>query len=470
MSAPRERFKSAIAEYLPPVRDRRFWITQALVLAVFIGHEIVHANLGGISDALAAIPYAFPLLYAALVFALPGSVATMGLVLLLLLPYVISDALSGQLTDLVAHIVELSVLVVVVPVVGIVVGAERRARQAHEAAELHYRALFQASGVPAVVLADDGRILEANPAADALIPGSFEGRFLRDVLGEEAAAAVLTGDGASTIRVSAELELRPIVSRAQSGTGGLIQVLFQDVTEELAGRRQTRAWALAVLVAQEEERQRIAHELHDDAIQLVVALRRAVEHTVKAVPAAEAELAPATTIADQLLTGLRAVAVRLRPPDLDDLGLASSFERLVSEARQRGMVADLKFDETGRRPAPEVALALYRVGQEALTNTERHAHANRISLGLSFSSDQIKLTIEDDGIGFTAERSKEDESEGAHLGLVGMRERLGLVGGSLEVRSAPGAGTTIVAVAPLSLTGPGSVTTRNMSSRPAKRG
>jgi signal transduction histidine kinase len=448
------RVRQKAVDYLPPLRDPRFWVTQALVLAVFAVHVILHATtVSGspsafIPDAFIGVAYALPMLYAALAFGFRGAVATTVLVAVLLLPYVVQDAVGGgERVDFAGHLLTLVILVIVTPVVGYVVQGERSARRAHEAAERRYRELFEGSGVPAVVLDEAGRIQEANPAAGSLLEGTLEGRDLADVLGKQAADGLLGPDPPARLRVAQGLELRPVVSRAEnSGGHRLTQVLFQDVTEEASGHRRARAWALAVLAAQEEERRRIAHELHDEALQLVVELRRQVERAARSAPGAEDQLHDARDLADALIGELRTVAFRLRPPDLDDLGLVASLERLATEAGRHGTAVELHADNDATPLPPAAALAFYRVAQEALTNAEHHGHASHVTLHLSLKPDAISLQIQDDGIGFDVKRADSQADQG-HLGLVGMRERMQIIGGTLQIRSATGQGTTITATA-----------------------
>jgi signal transduction histidine kinase len=435
--------------YLPPLRDPRFWVTQGLVLSVFAAHVILHVTaVSSFPDALVGVAYALPMLYAALEFGFRGSVATTVLVVVMLLPYVVDDAGSGSsAVDFAGHLLTLVILAVVAPVVGSVVEGERSARRAHEAAEFRYRVLFEGSGVPAIVLDEAGRIQEANPAAASLLPGLLEGRTLAEVLGKPAADGVLGADSTAPLRVGQGLELRPVVSCAESGDGRLLtQVLFQDVTEEASGYRRARAWGLAVLGAQEEERRRIAHELHDEAIQLVVELRRQVERAARSAPDAVAQLHDARELADALIGELRTVAFRLRPPDLDDLGLVASLERLAAEASRHGTAVELRADSATTPLAPDAALAFYRVAQEALTNAEHHGHASHVTLCLSLEPGAISLRITDDGIGFDVQRA-ESETDQVHLGLLGMRERMQLVGGTLQIQSTAGRGTTVTATA-----------------------
>lgn len=437
-----------LAAALPPVRDVRFWLTQALVVAVFGAHVAAHVTVGGTVEVLVPAAYAFPVLYAALEFGRRGSIATTALVVLLTLPYVIDDALTGSTSDFAGHLTELIVLIVVAPVVGAVVEQERAARRAHEAAEVRYRALFEAGGVPALVLDEDGTIQEANPAARTVLRDRLEGRRLGDVLGEDAAAAVLRGSVPETLELPEGLELSLVVSPVERLEGPpLLQVLFRDVTEEAAGARRTRTFALAVLVAQEDERRRIAQELHDEALQLVVELRRRIDRAARRQAGDTAELASARSLADEVIDELRTVALRLRPAELDDLGLTASLERLVDDARHRGLAASLAVDPVSPAPSPAAALALYRVAQEALTNAEHHARPTAVTVRLAAGDEDFQLEVRDDGVGFDPARLVDAGRDG-HLGLLGMRERLELVGGALRVDSAPGQGTTVVARVP----------------------
>jgi PAS domain S-box-containing protein len=436
--------------YLPPLRDPRFWVTQALLVAVFAAHVVLHATtiVSGYPDAFIGVAYALPMLYASLAFGFRGSVATTVLAAALLLPWVVDDAVSGGArVDFAGHLLTLAILVVVAPVVGHVVEGERSARRAHEAAEHRYRLLFEGSGVPAVVLDEAGRIQEANPAADSLLEGTLQGRALAEVLGKQAADGLLGPDPPTRLHAAHGHELRPVVSPAENGgERRLTQVLFQDVTEEASGHRRARAWALAVLAAQEEERRRIAHELHDEALQLVVELRRQVERAARSAPGAQQQLHDARDLADALIGELRTVAFRLRPPDLDDLGLVASLERLAAEASRRGTTVELHVVKDATPLPPAAALAFYRVAQEALTNAERHGHASHVTLRLSLEPGVTSLRIEDDGVGFDVQQA-DSETDQVHLGLVGMRERMQIIGGALQIRSAAGHGTTIIATA-----------------------
>lgn len=218
-------------------------------------------------------------------------------------------------------------------------------------------------------------------------------------------------------------------------------------------RHRLRAYAQLVVRAQEDERRRIARELHDEAAQNLVAIRRNLDALVTSLdthPAA-AELVRTQDLAGKTLAGLRRFSRDLRPPTLDDLGLASALEALVSDVRRRtGLAIELTVTGSSRRLPSETELALYRIGQGALHNVERHAHASRVSIDVTYDLPCVRLVVCDDGGGFELPDNLEDLTRGGKLGLVGMSERAELVGGRLEIHSAPGAGTRVCVETPAS--------------------
>ena len=201
----------------------------------------------------------------------------------------------------------------------------------------------------------------------------------------------------------------------------------------------------ALTAGQEEERHRLARELHDDTIQSLIALNQRIQLAqTQATGETAAQLAEMGVMATDTIADLRRLTRDLRPSYLDDLGLVPALELL---ARDQSAALDLPvtFETTGepRRPDHGTELAFYRIAQEALRNVGRHARANRAVIALNFTPREIMLTIRDDGIGFdTAERAAE-RALGGHFGLLGARERAESVGARLEVESAPGKGTTL---------------------------
>jgi signal transduction histidine kinase len=200
-----------------------------------------------------------------------------------------------------------------------------------------------------------------------------------------------------------------------------------------------------VVAAQELERKRLARELHDETGQALTSILlglRTVEETEsdddrKTAISALREMAVAT------LRDVRRLAVELRPKALDDFGLVPAIERLAEAFQeQTGIQVDFE-SRLGDRLPSELETSLYRIVQEGLTNVVKHARARHVSVLLTRKDSSVAVVIEDDGRGFSP------ESAGAEgLGLIGMRERLALVDGTLAVESAPGSGTTLVAEVP----------------------
>lgn len=215
-----------------------------------------------------------------------------------------------------------------------------------------------------------------------------------------------------------------------------------DLSERVA-----RDTVRRVVEAQELERRRLARELHDETGQALTSILlglksiRAAE-TDEAAASAEAEL---REIVVQALQDVRGLAVELRPAALDDFGLSAALDRLAETFQERsGIRTAVETRIPGERLHPDAETVLYRLVQEALTNVVKHAGAQNVSIVLNRRDGGVTAVVEDDGRGFEPAQVR----DGA-LGLVGMRERLALLDGTLTVESAPGEGTTLVAHLPL---------------------
>jgi signal transduction histidine kinase len=206
-----------------------------------------------------------------------------------------------------------------------------------------------------------------------------------------------------------------------------------------------------VLSAQEDERRRIAADLHDGLGQnLTTMLLRLSVLEGSAVPdAARANVAALREIASTSLTELRELVRATRPPALDDLGLAAAVERQLADVAAATGIAT-RFsgpDGEGCRYAPEVETAVYRVVQEAVTNAVRHAAAGRIEVDLATTDEVLTATVRDDGRGFDVRAALQPARQ--PFGLLGMRERGAVFGGSVDVTSEPGRGTVVEVRIPL---------------------
>jgi len=203
-----------------------------------------------------------------------------------------------------------------------------------------------------------------------------------------------------------------------------------------------------VVTAQELERRRLARELHDETGQALTSILlglRGLEDVHDEV-ALKATVAEVRDLVRSTLQDVRRLAIELRPKALDDFGLVAALERLTENfAEQTGMSIEFVPNVPGdERFPPEVETALYRLVQESLTNVVKHAHAKSVSILLTQKPGSVSVVVEDDGVGFEPGRATGDG-----IGLLGMRERVGLFGGRLILESRPGAGTTVVAEVPL---------------------
>jgi PAS domain S-box-containing protein len=222
--------------------------------------------------------------------------------------------------------------------------------------------------------------------------------------------------------------------------------ILRDMTERVAAEKAIRDKEMLkmLVAAQEDERKRIARDLHDELGQQLTALRLKLEALKKMCDDDElcGKIDETQLIAKRIDSGVDFLAWELRPAALDDLGLFAALEKYIREwSHHSGVTAELLASGLKRaRFAPDVETNLYRIVQEALNNTHKHANAKSVEVMLEKRGDLIVLIIEDDGKGFDV---KKKANLSKRLGLIGMRERATLIGGTMEIESAPGQGTTI---------------------------
>jgi two-component system, NarL family, sensor histidine kinase UhpB len=200
-----------------------------------------------------------------------------------------------------------------------------------------------------------------------------------------------------------------------------------------------------VLRAQEEERRRLARDLHDEVNQALTAiLLRLQALSAEAPPELDDEIAELKTLVNQAMEELLRLARQLRPASLDDLGLIAAIEgQLARFSEQSGIQAVLHHEGAPEALTEDQQTVIYRVVQEALSNTAQHSDATFVDFDLRvFPSHGVELRVRDNGKGFDA-RSSSHHLDGGHIGLSGMAERARLVGGELTVTSAPGSGTRV---------------------------
>ncbi len=444
----------------PPIATPAFWAVQASVVALTIIHLILDHTSIVDSPALASVPVAalfVPVIYAALRFGLHGSAATALWASVLWIPDLVTPHHRGDpASDLVSLILVDTVAVIVgqrIEREGMARSLAAEAQARRRATEARYRHLVAATRAPILLFDAAGHVLDANPAAWPVFGSAVLEGTVQSLLGLSAAAlASAPSSGRVELTVDGKpAEFRYLSSVSTGGEDAQFQVLLQDVTAERRAWRDVQAYAAALLGAQEEERARLARELHDDPLQSLVHVARRLElvavHEGVAPDMAERLAAAHAELLDTARR-LRDLAQGLRPPALDRLGLAAALQGLVAE-EEDGVDTALRLDFTKvgveQRLVPECELGLYRIAQEALHNALEHASPTRVEVSLSFEESLVLLTVENDGTGFDPTVS----SDHAHLGVQGMRERAGLLGGTLVIDSSPDGHTRVTATVPL---------------------
>jgi len=341
----------------------------------------------------------------------------------------------------------------------VVTGAGDEHVIALQGADLPYRILLDQMYAGAVTLTLDGIIVYCNTRfADifrtplARVIGSALDRFvppteqptleaLLERASGERIGGELAGRAGDGTPVPISVTFAPLRLDGDADVKGVIGVVV-DATERKQQEDLRTRLIEQVMTAQEEERRRIARELHDETGQSLTALLVGLRTIEGARTIADAvKLAQQLRgMAAQTLQDVGRLSHGLHPRILDDLGLAAAATRHAQEfARLYGIGVDVRIEGfDAEPPLPLVQNAIYRVLQEALTNVARHAGARRVRVRLVRHETMVELRVQDDGTGF-------DSGDGGRLGLRGMRERAALLGGSVEVESQPGAGTSITA-------------------------
>ena len=332
---------------------------------------------------------------------------------------------------------------------------------------LRYQESFDFALDPCLVTEHQGVILEANHAAATLLCSRKEflvgkplglfvveghrNRFYQALLRLMKAA----GSDEFESRLGRQGKPRDVAMKVttidgEAGEASMLRWLLQDITESRQAIAARADLLRRLVTAQEDERRRVARELHDSVGQLMSALALAVASVRHGEPLTSQTLSRLDVVqrvTDELGRTMHDLAVRLRPTALDDFGLKVALQSLINEWSQRTGV-DVHFQSLGLdviRFTSEVETALYRVIQEALTNITKHAAARLVSVVVERHSGNAIVVVEDDGVGF----DPDSLATNGRLGLLGMRERVTLVGGSLQIEAAPQAGTLIRVCVPI---------------------
>ena len=324
------------------------------------------------------------------------------------------------------------------------------------------RASFEAAFAPGrfdLVLADyslpDYTGLEALSfvrRTDALVPFVL----VSGALGEERAVEALRAGATDYILKHGLARLAPAVRRALAERRERERHVQTRRALELSQER-LRALSRRLLEVQEDERRRLARDLHDDLGQALTALKIQLESLARAGDGAlRSPLEECVGTTRHALERVRQISLSLRPLQLDDLGLAAALRsHLDRQARVGGLTPHFDDAEAPRLVAPELETACFRVAQEAINNVLRHARARNLWLRLFTADGRLALSVRDDGAGFDLDAARRRAAAGESLGVVGMEERAALAGGTLELRTAPGQGTVLLATFPLVLPRPG---------------
>ena len=476
------------------LRDRRFWNIQAMVLAATVPHYVIEevgfTNPFETFHGLAITLYVIPLLYAALSFGWEGAILTALWVALLTSPSMWIWHRSGYhwLTEVGQLAITLPAGLMVAWRVDLESKQRRRAERTsaglallNEIGERLAHRLDVEEALPPVVR----RLREGLPADAAWLVLEGRGEDERSVL--LSAAGERPGLRADALRLHEHVAAsrEPLTAESVSvvpllddrGVAGSIGAviertgLAQDAREEferiltavahevaaateharLYRERQEslQTYARQVVQAQEDERLRIARELHDDTAQELVHLVRKLERLSDAPDSADGGTDELLAIARGTLQSVRRVSRDLRPSILDDLGLVPALELAVEETRaQLPAGAQLVVTGSARRLDRAAELALFRIAREALHNVERHAEAQSVVVTLDFPAGEVRLAIRDDGCGFFVPEHVSTFARHGKLGVLGMKERAELIGASIEIRTAPGEGCHITVIVP----------------------
>jgi PAS domain S-box-containing protein len=355
---------------------------------------------------------------------------------------------------------------------------QRAANRALKNAETRVRGIID-SAMDAIITVDENqRIVLFNAAAEAVfqcpraqaigapltrfIPERFRAEHERHValFGETgtpsrrmAGARIVTG-----LRCNGEeFPVDASISQISEGGRKLYTVILRDVTERVRAeealrrsQQELRELASRMDSVREQEKSRIARELHDELAQALTALKMDTSWIAERLPTGQvalaAKLAAMQAMLDGTVAATRRISADLRPLLLDDLGLVPAAEWLVQNFSERtGVRCELSVGTPELELEHSLASAVFRILQESLTNVARHAQASLVEVMLESSADQVTLTVRDNGRGFSPESPRKPNS----YGLMGLRERAYLLGGEVRIASEPGRGTTVEVHVPL---------------------
>ena len=351
------------------------------------------------------------------------------------------------------------------------IAERKRVEIALRASEERYRELFE-NAKDAIYVHDlEGTYLSINRAAEKLSGYSREEivghnfkefvapehvRYVRDGFWKKLAQQGETTYEVDVVAKDGRRVPIEVSSRAIYENGMLVGVqgMARDITERKLAQDALQMFSRQLIEAQEDERRRIARELHDQIGQILTAVKMNLYAVQQFCQGSEAGSYVKDNIeaVDEALRLVRDLSVDLRPPILDDLGLTTALRWYVDRyAKRTGLDVDMLIDlpDENERFSRELETACFRIAQEALTNVVRHAKATNVQLRITKDSDVLLLTVKDNGVGFDLERLRKRAARVATLGLISMQERAHAAGGAIEIDSAPRRGTEVRFTLPL---------------------
>ncbi|GAB4325443.1 MAG: hypothetical protein Kow0010_07960 [Dehalococcoidia bacterium] len=485
------------------LREREFWITQAFIASITVAHYSVERwFLADQTTTVHHIPvslYLIAVVYAGLHYGLEGGLLTAGEAVLLSLPSVAWEHREnymylGELAALLATMGSGAVVAWLVEREGrlrkVAEDTSQRLSSLHDLSAVVNRSLdldrvldgavhcvsnalrtdrswicvWDAPGAPPMLRWEYGAPIAIDPAepeksgtvpawevasaevqrTDRLV--ALDGRALAVPLAVESETMGALGVACHEPRTFTDGDRELLAAMANQVAMAMRNArLFR---EEQQMRQAVRRYAGQVTRAQEDERKRIARELHDEVVQTLIVMCHELDAVIDGAPDCARHVGQLRRLREQAQAAAQSVrrfSRDLRPAMLDDLGLAPAIEWLVQELSGRGAIdATMTVRGEARRVSPDVELHLFRIAQEALHNVERHSGADHVQVALAFEPDRVTLCVRDDGCGLSPAGA-----DTSRLGILGMNERARLVGGEIEIQSEPGQGVTVQVVVPL---------------------
>ncbi len=362
---------------------------------------------------------------------------------------------------------------------GIVIGVEgfirditeqKAVAEALKVSEARYRSLFDSIRYEVYGMDINGRFRETNLAfVEAWGPAL--GRKVSEVIKDRTVAKsykeliksvketqITVQTSFSVDRAGGTVYYSAIISPVLTKEDQLIGLVGMnlDITEQVITYDSLRTISMRLVEVQEEERRRIAREIHDSLGQHLTALQfeiMAAAHALENAGDLPQALADAVGTIEESITLAQNLCYDLRPPLLDDFGLEAALRDYVTDYQEKwGIKIDFSAENLDHLHGRDAETALFRVSQEALSNVLKHAKAQNVKVRLAILEEQVLLSIQDDGCGFDMEKAKK-HGRSVHYGLLTMKERIELLGGELIVKSSPGEGTMITALLPLEIGG-----------------